>query len=181
LKTCNRCREYRELSLFSNDASKKDGKRTICKVCDKVTQATESFKAKARLRKRIERHTRPEIQMFNFAKKRAKNKRLPFNIEMSDIIIPEFCPILGIKLKTNIGIIGDDSITLDKIVPELGYIKGNILVVSNLANKMKSSATIEQLITFSESILRMFKVDESLKSSNRSEGNTSVESSTSVH
>jgi hypothetical protein len=35
--------------------------------------------------------------------------------------------------------------SLDRIVPELGYVKGNIAVISNRANSLKSNATLEEL------------------------------------
>lgn len=47
--------------------------------------------------------------------------------------------------------------SLDKIIPSLGYVKGNIQVISLLANKMKTSATIEQLRIFSKNVLKMYK------------------------
>ena len=37
-----------------------------------------------------------------------------------------------------------DSPSLDRIVPELGYVKGNIRVISNRANHLKSDATLEE-------------------------------------
>jgi hypothetical protein len=160
LKQCNRCKIEKELSDFSIDNSKKDGRRTICRNCDKDKFTTEKYRSEARIRKRTERLAFPEIQMLYLAKTRAKRKNLPFDISVSDIVIPEVCPILGIKLKTNVKTVGYDSPSLDRIVPELGYVKNNIQVVSHLANTMKNSATIEQLITFSKSILRMFKVDD---------------------
>lgn len=39
----------------------------------------------------------------------------------------------------------DDSPSIDRIIPELGYTKGNIRVISNRANLLKSNATIEEL------------------------------------
>ena len=37
--------------------------------------------------------------LFLQAKHRAKVKEIPFDIDVSDIIIPEICPILKIELK----------------------------------------------------------------------------------
>jgi len=85
-----------------------------------------------------------EWQMWNGARTRAKEQGLPFDISPSDIVIPEFCPILGIKLdrdrqdKTK-----QSSPSLDKVIPELGYVKGNIEVISYRANRMKSDLTME--------------------------------------
>jgi hypothetical protein len=40
---------------------------------------------------------------------------------------------------------GDASPELDRIVPSLGYVKGNVLVVSRRANRIKTDATVEEL------------------------------------
>lgn len=36
---------------------------------------------------------------------------------------------------------GPSSPSLDRLRPELGYVRGNICVISNLANRIKSNAT----------------------------------------
>jgi hypothetical protein len=41
---------------------------------------------------------------------------------------------------------------LDKIIPELGYVKGNVRIISTLANTMKSNAIKDQLLTFAKNI-----------------------------
>ena len=43
------------------------------------------------------------------------------------------------------GVLGDDSPSLDRIVSSLGYVKGNIRVISYKANRVKSNATLEEL------------------------------------
>lgn len=81
------------------------------------------------------------------AKKRALLKGFEFNLEVEDIPeIPKYCPILGIEIKANI--IGqplDSSPSLDRIDSKKGYIKGNIQIISNRANRIKADATIEEL------------------------------------
>jgi hypothetical protein len=95
--------------------------------------------------------------MRNDAKKRAKKKGLPFDIELDDIIIPDICPLLGIRLaKAEGGAPAPHSPSLDRIIPELGYVRGNIQVLSYLANSMKQNATTEQLITFAHNILSLY-------------------------
>jgi hypothetical protein len=88
-----------------------------------------------------QRRTNPEAYVWSAAKRRAKEFGLPFTIDKTDIIIPEVCPIFGLPLRINEGATGDDSISLDKIVPELGYVTGNIAVISRRANVMKSNGT----------------------------------------
>lgn len=90
------------------------------------------------------RRNNPEKRLFQRAKSRAKQRGILFSIDLSDIVIPTYCPILGIELKlgTN-GKVEDASPSLDRINSSLGYIKGNVAVISNRANVIKSNGTIE--------------------------------------
>jgi hypothetical protein len=90
-----------------------------------------------------------EKNLFQLAKHRALKKGIEFNIEVSDIIIPEICPILGLPIKKAIDGNRDLSPSLDRIDNNKGYIKGNIQVISFKANAMKSTANKDELINFS--------------------------------
>lgn len=96
-----------------------------------------------------------ETRMFRRAKSRAKERGHEFDLEKSDIVIPEFCPILGIKMEHHKGRSGGkhNSPALDRIDNNKGYIKGNVIVISHLANMMKSSANEEQLLSFANWVL----------------------------
>lgn len=83
--------------------------------------------------------------MWSDARKRARKKNIPFNINKNDIIIPEICPILNIPLVFGDKIIHDASPTLDRIDPSRGYIPGNIQVISNKANRIKTNASIAEI------------------------------------
>ncbi len=100
-----------------------------------------------------------EACLWRTAKERAKKQGLPFNLEVSDIIIPTFCPLLEIPLKASAEKATNNSPTLDKIIPSLGYIKGNVKVISRLANWLKSNATESELRTFYKNIFNYLKVD----------------------
>ncbi len=78
-------------------------------------------------------------------KKRAKKRNILFEIEISDIVIPKFCPILGMELSFGVGTVHDGSPSLDRIVPEKGYVKGNCFIISSKANRMKQENTLEDL------------------------------------
>lgn len=82
--------------------------------------------------------------MYNTTKSRAKAKGVPFDIEITDIVIPDFCPVLGIPLESS-GKITDNTPSIDKLVPTLGYVKGNINVISFKANRIKNDSTPEEL------------------------------------
>ena len=81
-------------------------------------------------------------------KKRAKLKGLEFNLTLNDIPqIPDICPVLGIPIIPNDGTSTptDNSPSIDRIDNKKGYIKGNIRIISNRANRIKSDATIDEL------------------------------------
>ena len=87
----------------------------------------------------------------------AKQRGLEFDLTEEDIIIPTHCPLLNIPLDFN----GSryNSPSLDRIDNTKGYVKGNVWVISELANRMKNGATIEQLLTFAKNINYIFGSD----------------------
>ena len=80
----------------------------------------------------------------------AKCKGVPFNLTLEDIKVPEFCPILGIPLARSTGSHTDSSPSLDRIDPSLGYVRGNVIVISYRANRIKNDATIPELQKISD-------------------------------
>jgi hypothetical protein len=89
--------------------------------------------------------------MLTAAKSRAKAQHLPFNLTLEDLgPLPEYCPVLGIPLEIGSGIHCDGSPSLDKIIPKLGYVRGNVLIVSMRANRLKSDATVAELRQMAE-------------------------------
>lgn len=84
----------------------------------------------------------PKYTMYHNAKRRARELNLPFEMNWKEIFIPTHCPILGIVLWQE----GyrDSSASLDRINPKLGYVKGNIKVISLKANRIKAEGTAEE-------------------------------------
>jgi hypothetical protein len=64
--------------------------------------------------------------------------------------MPEFCPVLGIKLNYDgTGMEGhrsDDSPSIDRINSSVGYVNGNIHIISWRANRIKNDATPDELV-----------------------------------
>lgn len=157
------CR-YGRLVVISPSANK--GKHTAWKcLCD---CGTESIVTSNQLRcgytqscgclgkeKRLERNTKHgqakrnnrtrEYVMWCAAKSRAKRADVPFSIKLEDIIIPEFCPVLGVRLEEGTLQNHANSPSLDRLDPSLGYVQGNIWVISHRANLIKNDASLDEL------------------------------------
>ena len=94
-----------------------------------------------------------KTEMVCTARERAKKKNLETNIDTAYIkrIWPKDnkCPALGTKFKRGKKDTGpvDTSPSLDRIIPERGYVKGNVQIISNLANKIKNNATPDQVLS----------------------------------
>lgn len=85
------------------------------------------------------------------ARRRAINKGLVFEITEDDIIIPDVCPVFGIPIEVSAVGRTDGSPSLDRIRPERGYTKDNIVIVSWRANNIKKNASLwelEKLVEF---------------------------------
>lgn len=94
--------------------------------------------------KRVAEHHKkddPRVHLVNSARARAKRDGLPFDLTIEDITIPDFCPVLGIPIAGAVGKCNENSPTLDKIIPEKGYVVDNVAVISWRANTIKSLGT----------------------------------------
>jgi hypothetical protein len=79
-------------------------------------------------------------------KARALENGIPFGLTVSDFDIPDVCPVLGIPLTPQEGRGGGpNSPSLDRITPALGYVRGNVVVISKRANIIKSDATADEI------------------------------------
>jgi hypothetical protein len=137
-KICSKCGETKSIDDFSKRKASKDGYQPLCKTCKKEYNTQWAVEDKDSPR-------RPNRNSFFNAKKRSKKTGVPFTITESGFIVPEICPILGIKLeKGRINGSLDTSPSLDKIRPELGYVPGNIAVISYRANRIKNDGTAEE-------------------------------------
>jgi len=96
------------------------------------------------------RRRKPEQYLLRNARYRAKKMGVPFGLCLGDIMIPEVCPVLGIKIELGAGrtLSGwerNSSPSLDRVDNNKGYVKGNVRVISLRANGLKGAASIEEL------------------------------------
>jgi hypothetical protein len=105
-----------------------------------------------------DKYNRTEGKFLSSIKWRARKNNIPFNLTIEDIVFPSTCPVLGFPLKGNYdGGSGyhRDSPSLDRINPKLGYVKGNVRIISSRANLLKSDATVEELEKVLEDLRRL--------------------------
>lgn len=77
---------------------------------------------------------------------------------LDDLVIPTHCPLLGIELDQfhpNL----DNHCSLDRIDSTKGYVRGNVMVISHRANRIKSNATAEELVLIGTN-LKQYEVNE---------------------
>lgn len=123
MKICPKCNRELPLEAYSKGTGMY-GRRSICKECDKELHNTPESRERRRLRrierrKNIEGFVEREKQvnlnrilsnedsykkyLIRSAKQRAVKQGIAFNIDYTDIEIPEYCPLLGIKLIKHLG------------------------------------------------------------------------------
>ena len=88
--------------------------------------------------------------MLRSIRSRCKKEKINLDIDLRYLnsIWPKdnLCPVFGTHMERNRkGESRDSSPSLDRIVPEKGYNKGNVVVVSFKANRMKNNGTVEDL------------------------------------
>lgn len=171
LKTCKSCGIDKSLTDFYKKT--KTSYRNPCKACHniktkewvrdnperrrEIAKAWDDRNNEERLsRMSSYRKSNPPKALWFAARNRAQKFGLPFSISVEDIVIPDVCPVFGCKLEIHTGQAGGEfnSPSLDKINPELGYVPGNVQVISRLANTMKNNASEEELIQFANWILK---------------------------
>jgi len=155
-KECICCKQTLPIVDFGKHSTSKDGFHYYCKKCN----TTKSKRGQGRNVEKT-RETKTRYRLLNrertlwlSAKRRARDNNLKFDIELSDVVIPDVCPYLGTTITNVLGTDNISNPSIDRIIPELGYVKGNIEVISKLANMMKSSASKEQLISFANEIIK---------------------------
>ncbi len=145
-KLCNRCNttknSYEFRSIKTGIGGWQDDKgihrRSWCRKCE-----IEEF------RERYKKNPIPQIK--SNAKIRAKSKGVPFNLTTNYLksIYPKngICPVFKVKMsgKYEKRMKSNHSPSIDRIIPHKGYVEGNVIIVSDLANRIKTDATLQEI------------------------------------
>lgn len=163
-KECGNCKKFKKYNLFrslkSSSAAFKEGRGfcgrdknlyiSQCKEC-------ENSKFMDRYRKN------PIPQLYYNFKKRASLANVPFDLTKEDLKellenAGDKCPVLGIKFVKNANKDNKDySPSVDRIDPKKGYTKNNTIVVSFLANRIKTDAKLDEIKKVYEFYLNLNK------------------------
>ncbi len=111
----------------------------------RVRSRVHYLKNKDKAKARTYKNRTQEKSMLYAARLRAKKRGWDCNIDVSDIVIPATCPVLGIPIERGQSRLSKTSPTLDRVDTTKGYVKGNVRVISNKANMCKSDMTPEQI------------------------------------
>lgn len=81
-----------------------------------------------------------------FFRKRQNAKRTgwPWTVELKDVEFPTHCPMLGIKLDYSGKAVKENSPSFDRLNTKKGYVKGNVIICSWRANRIKNDGTAKE-------------------------------------
>lgn len=106
----------------------------------------------------------PWWKLYHDAKARSNKNNIPFDLTLEYVKsiwpIDNKCPVLKIPLvKASRPEKGrNSSPSLDRIIPELGYTRGNVIVISTKANRIKNNATAQEIQAVANYFLKLTKV-----------------------
>lgn len=145
-RTCTKCHDELPLETgFHKDPVCRGGRRWRCKKCCVAASTAWENRSPAHL-------------MLCHSRTSASQAGLEHTIRLHDIISPPTCKYLGIEIdytpppeRTVKKPWNGPSI--DRIDSTKGYTPPNVQVISQLANRMKSNATLDQLVDFAIGVL----------------------------
>lgn len=84
------------------------------------------------------------LRILQTAKIRAKTLGIPFTLKAEELSIPSVCPVFNTPLIWTDNIT-DDTPSLDRLIPDRGYVKDNVEFISYKANRIKSNANLAEI------------------------------------
>jgi hypothetical protein len=115
-----------------------------CNYSRKRREASPGYRSRQTQRDKLREFPEPIRRIWCKIRRKASKKGLPFDLELGDIKIPSICPVLGIPLKISDKDL-DSCPSIDRIENHRGYTRGNIIIVSHRANRLKSDAFMWEL------------------------------------
>lgn len=136
----------------------KKGVATKRKATVKVTTQWQRIKEKSKV------SVLPVFRdMLSSAKHRAKKVGRKFEIDEDHLCglwvrQNQQCALTGDSMATEMGA-GKDKVSIDRVDPAKGYVKGNIQLVTTVANTLKLDLRQEELVEFCVKVVQMHRPD----------------------
>lgn len=157
-KVCSKCGIEKTSDQFCARPERPIGIYSCCKLC----------KAQYRARRYRERRSSDPVALWavnarNWAKDRSKRVAVPFSLEHQNILealklSKSRCTYCGNELNfRGTTRTRRTSPTLDRILPELGYIPKNVVVCCYRCNMIKNEASPEELQRLAEIVLMLVR------------------------
>lgn len=168
-----RCREYKVIFASQLAEMRREVDRAVSKRCfenhreERNNLSSKYYRANRdeRIRKQVAYQKTPEAKakiaaaakvraknpaswlksQLSKLKSRAKQRGFGFDLVPQDFTIPETCPVLGIPLALGLPSRSPNSPSFDRVDNNLGYVKGNVRIISLRANRLKSNATLYEM------------------------------------
>lgn len=147
MKICQCCLIEKPLKDFPTRKDRSNKLRPYCRDCsNNINKARYIY----------HKQSNPFKHKCTRVKSRASHLKVPFNLtpEYLESLWMGMCPALGVPISfTEKDRTDEYAAELDRFIPELGYVKGNVTFLSRKANRLKNSASISDL----EGILNWMK------------------------
>jgi len=146
---CQKCKVKKLASKFSKNSSHQNGLQKICKKCNGKYRVAN--KERIAEQKRAYYRTSKGIakQLFDKARYRARKQSIVFELDY-DWVLGQVqqvleCPVRKVKFVTGDKTFHNNSRTLDRAQPSLGYTRENTCLVSFKANLVKNNGSLQDL------------------------------------
>jgi len=108
---------------------------------DKMKDYQHNYHLQVKRKFRIEHWPETKISQI---RKRSERKGIPFNLEVIDLLpLPDYCSVFGVRLDYFGGSDRRLWASVDRVKPYLGYVKGNVRVISLAANMAKMDSELD--------------------------------------
>ena len=172
-RKCIKCGEVKPFSELNKNSSTKGGIRSEWRVCQHARNVQYRIDNKEKLaaQRKEKAFAQPFAKPIESARSRATEQGVPFDIDAQYLedIWTGHCPVYKTRLDLpgQSGLSGawfsESQSSLDRLRPNKGYVRGNVVWISNKANMIKqqaNSAEIQAVATWLQQIEEEIKKNE---------------------
>jgi len=130
----------------------------------RIYQVMTKFGISTKVQKRDNflRGKEPKYYWLNHMLTRKEVSRVDRLVLLETLVVPDYCPMLGCRLKyEGTGMSGwsrqDDAPSLDRIDSSIGYVSDNVQIISWRANRIKNDSTPEELMLIASYMQKLKK------------------------